>query len=243
VPQNIFVGRYAEGYDFASAEMYDPDLLDATVSFLVAEANGGPALEFGIGTGRVALPLSQRGVDVHGLDISADMIEQLRRKPGADAIPTTLGDFATTVVPGEFALVYVVFNSISCLLEQDEWVECFRNAACHLRAGGRFLIDLWVPDLRRFPPGALGVPFDVSDGHVGFDTIDVATQQLVSHHFFAEGEYAGRFESAHRYAWPAELDLMAQLAGLRLRERTGGWDRSPFTSDSGQHISIWEKPA
>jgi SAM-dependent methyltransferase len=243
VPQNQFVGEIAELYDASAPEMYEPALLDATAEFLAAEARGGKALEFGIGTGRVAIPLSQRGVDVHGVDISADMIEQLRRKPAAAAITTTVGDFAATVVPGEFSLVYVVFNSISNLLEQSEWVQTFRNAARHLTTGGRFLIELWVPDLRRFPPGAAAVPFDVSPTHLGFDTIDVATQRGVSHHyFFVDGKVGGQFDSPFRYAWPAELDLMAEIAGMTLRDRFADWDRSPFTSDSTKHISVWERP-
>jgi SAM-dependent methyltransferase len=241
VPQNQFVGPVAERYDLGSPEMYEPDLVNATVEFLAGEARGGHALEFGIGTGRVALPLSRRSVQVHGIDISPDMIEQLRGKPGSDAIATTIGDFAETVVPGAFSLVYVVYNSISNLLEQAEWVQAFRNAARHLDPGGRFVVELWVPDLRRFPPGAAALPFDVSPTHLGFDTIDTATQQGVSHHYvFGEGG-AERFDSPFRYAWPAELDLMAQLAGMTLRDRWSDWDRSPFTSRSTKHISVWER--
>jgi SAM-dependent methyltransferase len=242
VPQNQFIGPVAEQYDRASPEMYEPALLDSTADFLAAAADGGKALEFGIGTGRVALPLSQRGVDVHGIDISADMIEQLRRKAGSEAIGATVGDFAETVVPGVFSLVYVVYNSISNLLEQSEWVEAFCNAARHLCPGGRFVVELWIPDLRRFPPGAKAVPFTVSPNYVGFDTIDTASQRGVSHHyFFADGD-AGRFDSPFRYAWPAELDLMAQIAGMTLRERWADWDRSPFTGESSKHISVWERP-
>jgi SAM-dependent methyltransferase len=198
-------------------------------------------LEFGIGTGRVALPLSERGIDVYGIDISADMLDQLRAKPGASSITTTVGDFATTVVPGEFALVYVVYNSISNLLEQSEWVETFRNAARHLAPGGHFLMELWVPDLRRFPPGAAALPFDVSPNHLGFDTLDIATQCGVSHHYFFVDGQVGQFESPFRYAWPAELDLMAEIAGMQLLERWADWDRSPFTADSRKHISVWQR--
>jgi SAM-dependent methyltransferase len=223
--------------------MYAPALLEATADFLAAEARGGAALEFGIGTGRVALPLSRRGVSVHGIDISADMIEQLRRKPGSEAITTTVGDFAETVVAGEFSLVYVVYNSISNLPEQAEWVATFRNAARHLSAGGRFVVELWVPDLRRFPPGAATLPFDVSDHHLGFDTLDIATQRGASHHYFFSDGRVEQLQGAFRYAWPAELDLMAQIGGMTLRERWAGWDRSPFTSDSSKHISVWERPA
>ena len=241
VPQNLFTGQKAKNYDIGAPEMWAPALLAATTDFLAAEASGGRALEFGIGTGRVALPLSERGVKVAGLDISRDMIAQLRRKPGSERIATTVGDFATTVVPGEFSLVYVVYNSISNLLEQSEWVETFRNASRHLVPGGRFVIELDVMDLRRFPPGAMALPFDVSPSHLGFDTLDTANQLGVSHHYFVVDGRVGHFESTFRYAWPAELDLMAQMAQMRLCERFADWDRSPFTSESRKHISVWER--
>ena len=242
MPQNKFVGWVATQYDADSLEMFEPTLLDATGDFLAAEARGGRALEFGIGTGRVAIPLHARGVDVHGIDISADMIDELRGKPGAAAIGATVGDFAETVVDGEFSLVYVVYNSIGNLREQSEWVQTFRNAARHLAPGGRFVVDLWMPDLRRFPPGAVAVPFSVSPHHLGFDTLDIATQGCTSHHYiFRDGAYQ-YIEFPGRYAWPAELDLMAQIAGMQLRDRWGDWDRSPFTSDSAKHISVWERP-
>jgi len=241
VPQNIFVGRVAEGYDEWPPEMWDPAVLAMTADFLAATAQGGRALEFGIGTGRIAIPLSERGVDVSGIDISTDMITQLHRKPGSDTITTAVGDFADTVMEGEFALVYVVYNSISLLLEQSEWVAAFRNAARHLRSDGRFVMELGVPDLRKFPPGAVAVPFDVTANHVGFDTLDIATQRGVSHHYFFLHGQAGQFDSPFRWAWPAELDLMAELAGMQLSERWADWDRSPFTSDSEKHISVWER--
>jgi SAM-dependent methyltransferase len=242
MPQNHFVGAAAEFYDATSQEMFEPSLLRATTDFLADEAPGGAALEFGIGTGRVALPLSERDVSVHGIDISEDIIVQLRNKAGADAITTTVGDFAETIVDGVFSLVYVVYNSISNLLEQSEWVQTFRNAARHLEPGGRFVMELWIQDLRRFPHGAVALPFDVSPTHIGFDTIDTATQRGVSHHYFFTGGRASTFESPYRYAWPAELDLMAELAGMTLRERWSDWDRSPFTNDSAKHISVWETP-
>jgi SAM-dependent methyltransferase len=241
VPQNLFTGRFAEGYDLGSPEMYEPSLLAATAGFLCAEASGGSALEFGIGTGRVALPLRERGVPVSGIDISSDMIAQLHAKPGSAEIEAVVGDFATTVVPGEFSLVYIVFNSITNLLEQSEWVQAFRNAARHLGPGGRFVMELEVPDLRRFPPGALARPFDMSPDHLGFDTLDIATQRGVSHHYYFVEGHVGRFDSPFRYAWPAELDLMAQMASMRLRDRWADWDRSPFTSDSRKHVSVWER--
>jgi SAM-dependent methyltransferase len=243
MPQNIFTGPVAEGYDLGAPEMFEPALLEATVRFLADAAEGGAALEFGIGTGRVALPLSQRGVEVHGIDISEDMIRQLRTKPGSESIDVTVGDFATTAVPGTFSLVYLVYNALSNLTTQAEQVACFRNAARHLVPGGRVVVEMDVPDLRRFPPGAVALAFDVSVSHVGFDTIDVATQQGVSHHYVVVDGRGGRFDSPFRYTWPAEMDLMAQLAGLALRERWEDWDRSPFTSESGNTISVWERTA
>lgn len=241
MPINNFTGWVAENYD-GDTEMSEPDLLDRTVRFLADAAGDGAALEFGIGTGRVALPLSVAGVSVHGIDISADMVAQLRAKPGADAIGVTIGDFATTQVPGAFSLVYLVFNVISNLTTQDEQVECFRNAARHLSPGGRMVIELWQPDLRRFPPGALAQPFEIGPTEIGFDTIDVSTQQGASHHYLIRGDRFALFESPFRYVWPAELDLMARIAGLALRERWNDWDRSPFTNESRKHISVWERP-
>jgi SAM-dependent methyltransferase len=228
VPENLFTGRIAETYDLESSDMYEPAVLERTVRFLADAARGGAVLEFGIGTGRVALPLRQRGVEVQGIDISADMVAQLRAKPGADGIPVAVGDFATTKVPGTFSLVYLVYNAISNLTTQDEQVECFRNAAEHLGPDGRLVIELWIPDLRRFPPGAVALPFDVGPSHLGFDEI-VGTDRVA------------RFDSPYRYVWPAELDLMARIAGMRLRERWTDWDRSPFTSESPKHISVWER--
>jgi SAM-dependent methyltransferase len=242
VPENIFRGRVAESYDRDSADMFEPALLGATADFLAEEAAGGHALEFGIGTGRVALPLSRRSVDVHGIDISADMIDQLRRKPGAEAITTTIGDIAETVVPGSFSLVFCVFNVISNLLTQAEQVRCFRNAARHLRPGGRFVVELWMPDLRHFPPGAVAIPFQVDADHLGFDTLDVATQRGASHHYYLDGDHVGMIDFPFRYAWPAELDLMAAIAGMELHARWADWDRSSFTSDSVKHISVWTRP-
>jgi SAM-dependent methyltransferase len=242
MPQNRFVGRVADSYDADSPEMFDDALVTATVDFLAAEARRGPGLELGIGTGRVALPLSRRGVAVHGIDISADMIDQLRRKPGADAIGTTIGDFAETAVDGAFSLVYVVFNSIGNLLEQSEWVQTFRNAARHLQPGGRFLVELGVPNLRSLPPGATAVPFDISPGHVGFDTYDIARHRCTSHHYFFREGHTEIFEFPGRYAWPAELDLMAEIAGMTLAERWADWSRAPFTGNSRDHISMWERP-
>ena len=242
MPENIFTGSVAHAYDASAPEMFTPEVLDVTTAFLADAASGGGALEFAIGTGRVALPLSARGVEVTGIDISEDMIAELRAKPGASAIATSVGDFATTTVPGRYALVYLVFNTISNLLHQHETVQCFRNAAHHLAPGGRFVIELNIPNLRSFPPGASALAFDVRDDHVGFDLLDTATQRVVSNHFFTVGDRIVRFDSPHRYAWPAELDLMAEIAGLSFVERWADWDRSPFTSESTKHISVWQRP-
>jgi SAM-dependent methyltransferase len=242
VPHNIFTGSVAEDYDRDSSEMFERGVLDATVGFLIDAARGGTAMEFGVGTGRIALPLSQRGVRVYGIDISPDMVAQLRTKAGSEAIGLTIGDFATTRVAGTFSLVYLVYNTIGNLTSQEEQIACFRNAAAHLAPGGRFVIELGVPDLRRFPPGATAQPFEVSETHLGFDTMDTATQQGVSHHYLIDGDRVTRFDCPYRYAWPSELDLMARLAELELRERCADWDHSPFTAESRKHISVWERP-
>lgn len=230
----------AESYDALSAEMYAPELLDATAGRLAALAGDGAALEFAIGTGRVAIALLERGVPVSGVEPSAPMLAQLRRKVGAEELPVVLGDMATTRVPGEFSLVFLVFNTISNLLEQAEQVECFRNAARHLRPGGCFVIELWVPELRRLPPGQTATVFANEPGYLGLDTYDVLRQQLVSHHFrFGEGREARVFRSPHRYVWPAELDLMAQLAGFALESRHADWQGSEFTAESRSHVSVY----
>ncbi|MFC4055528.1 class I SAM-dependent DNA methyltransferase [Actinomadura syzygii] len=220
-------------------------VLEPTLSFLAELAGDGRALEFAIGTGRVGVPLRERGVPVAGIELSEHMAAVLRKKVDEETLPVAIGDMATTVVPGEFALVYLVYNTISNLLTQDEQVECFRNAARHLSPGGRFVIELGVPPLRFLPRGQEAVPFDVSDQHVGLDTFDLVEQILVSHHFIRDGE-DGRYRrdnSRHRYAWPAELDLMARIAGLELERRVAGWDGAPFTADSTKHISVWRKPS
>lgn len=241
MPENIFTGWVAAGYDAGARAMFEPAVLEPAVAFLAEAADGGAALEFGIGTGRVALPLAARGIAVAGIDISADMVDRLRAKAGAESIRAVVGDFATATVPGTFRLVYVVYNSLSNLTTQAEQVECFRNAARHLEPGGRLVVELWVPDLRRFAPGLPALPFDVSPSHLGFDEIDVATQRGVSHHYYIDGERVRRFDTPYRYAWPAELDLMARIAGLELAERWADWDRSPFTSESRKHVSVWQR--
>ena len=243
MPQNVFVDEIARRYDASCAPQFDATLLDATVEFLADLAHRGSALEFAIGTGRVALPLAEREIDVRGIDISEDMLAELRAKPHGADIPVTIGDMASTRVPGTFTLVYLVFNTVSNLLTQAEQVACFRNAAAHLEPGGCFVIELGIPQLRQMAPGASAHPFSVTDEHLGIDTYDFAEQRMVSHHYWFDGEHTTRFDSHHRYAWPAELDLMAQLAGMQLRERWENWGRSPFTGESPQHVSVWELPA
>ena len=233
----------AERYDDISAEMFAPHVLDPAVEFLARLAGSGPALEFAIGTGRVAIPLAARGIPVTGIELSPPMVDRLRTKVPAEEMPVLVGDMATTTVPGRFSLVYVVFNSIGNLRTQDEQVQCFRNAARHLSPGGRFVVELWVPGIRRFPPGQSAVPFEVTDKHVGFDTLDMVTQQGTSHHYHRLDDGSVRYGySNFRYIWPAECDLMARLAGLTLEQRVAGWDRAPFTSDSESHVSVWRKP-
>jgi SAM-dependent methyltransferase len=233
----------AATYDETSAEKFAPEVLGPTVDFLARLAGPGPALEFAVGTGRVGIPLVQRGVPVTGLEFSEPMVAQLRRKVDESSLPVVVGDMATTVVPGEFSLVYLVWNSISNLRTQAEQVQCFANAARHLSPGGRFVIELWVPPLRRLPPGQLAAPFDVSDGHLGFDTYDLVSQECTSHHYWRQEDGSVAYGAGHfRYIWPAECDLMAQLAGLELEARYADWQKRPFTSESEGHISIWRKP-
>lgn len=235
----------ADRYDAEETENSSAAVLHPTLDFLAELAGDGRALEFAIGTGRVGIPLRERGVAVAGIELSEPMAAVLRRKVDEDTLPVTIGDMATTVAPGGFALVYLVYNTISNLLTQDEQVDCFRNAARHLEPGGRFVIELLVPPLRFLPPGRTAVPFDVSERHLGFDTVDLVEQMLVSHHFTLDGD-DGRYRRAnsrHRYAWPAELDLMARIAGLELERRVADWDGAPFTQDSAKHISVWRKPA
>jgi SAM-dependent methyltransferase len=235
--------RTAERYDTASAEMFAPEVLDPTVEFLARLAGEGPALEFAIGTGRVAIPLAARGIAVTGIELSQPMVDQLRRKVSTPGLPLAVGDMATTTVPGQFSLVYVVWNSIGNLRTQDEQVQCFRNAARHLSPGGRFVVELWVPGIRRFPPGQTAVPFTVTERHIGVDTYDMVTQQGTSHHYRRLEDGSVRYGySNFRYIWPAECDLMAQLAGLALEQRVADWTGAPFTADSESHVSVWRKP-
>ena len=243
MPEDHFGGKVAERYDESAADMFDLAVVGPVVDFLVELARGGAALELGIGTGRIALPLSQQGVRVHGIDLSEDMVAKLREKPGAEAIEVEIGDFATTKVDGTFSLAYLVFNTINNLTTQDEQVACFQNVAEHLEPGGFFVIEVGVPGLRTLPPGKRFQVFDFSDTHIGIDEYDVQRQGLVSHHFsLVDGQW--RLGSTpFRSVWPAELDLMARLAGMTPRERWSGWEREPFTSESTKHVSVWEKPA
>jgi SAM-dependent methyltransferase len=237
-----FDERIAARYDEASAEMFDPEVVDPCVDFLVEMAGGGRALELGIGTGRIALPLAKRGVEVHGIDLSRAMVARLRAKPGGDDIGVTIGDFATTTVDGSFTLAYMVFNAIVNLTTQEAQVACFRNVAAHLEPGGRFVIEVATPDLQRIAPGETFHVFDASENYWGIDEIDVATQGFWSHHLEEVEGRLERFSAPFRYVWPSELDLMAQLAGMTLGERWGGWKGEPFTSDSRKHVSVWEQP-
>jgi SAM-dependent methyltransferase len=231
----------AARYDDDSSFMFDPEVLDPAVDFLAELAGDGPALELAIGTGRVAIPLSDRGVPVTGIELSQPMVDELHRKR-AD-LPAVVGDMATTTVPGEFSLVYVVWNSIGNLRTQAEQVACFRNAARHLGPGGHFVVELWIPGIRRFPPGQAAVPFHVGEHHVGLDTYDLTTQQGTSHHYTRHADGTVTYGASNfRYIWPAECDLMAQLAGMELVGRTADWSGSPFTSDSEHHVSVWRKP-
>ena len=234
----------AASYDDDTADMYDPAVLEPAVDFLAGLADGGRALEFGIGTGRIALPLAERGVEVHGIDLSDAMLSRLRAKPGAERIGLTRGDFATTTVEGRFRLAYLDFNTIGNLTTQEDQVACFGNAAAHLEPGGCFVIEVLMPALQRLPPGETVRPFHVSERYWGLDEYDVATQGLISHHLTIRDDGSAQHISMpFRYVWPAELDLMAELAGMRLRERWGGWNREPFTSDSDSHVSVWETPS
>lgn len=230
----------AATYDDDDAAMFSAAVLDPTVELLVELAAGRRVLEFAAGTGRVTVPLAARGVDVAAIELSEPMADRLRAKPGADGIPVTIGDMATTRVPGEFGLVYLVYNTITNLLTQDEQVRCFQNAADHLSPGGSFLVEVFVPQLRLLPPGRTTVVFDATDRHVGVDEYDVVAQRLVSHHAVPGRPFS---HSPHRWAWPAEYDLMARLAGLEPQARWADWHRGPFTADSTSHVSVWRKPA
>jgi SAM-dependent methyltransferase len=244
VPENYFDERIADRYETYWRNQFEPEFVEPAVSFLADLAGTGAVLELGVGTGRVALPLSRRGVRVHGIELSPAMVDHLQGKPGADAIDVTIGDFATTRVNGMFTLAYLVRNTIMNLTSQDEQVECFRNVAAHLEPGGCFVIEVVVPALRQLPPGETIRAFTVTPTHLGFDEyVDLVAQSSVSHHYWVIDGQLETFSAPFRYVWPSELDLMARLAGMTLRERWGDWNREPFTGDSRSHVSVWRKAA
>lgn len=241
MPKNYFDERIANGYDAKWASVAEPAIVDPAVDFLTELAGSGAALELGVGTGRIALPLSQRGVRVHGIELSPDMIAQFQTKPGASAIDVTIGDFATTKVRGSFELAYLVRNTITNLTTQDEQVGCFLNVSAHLKPGGYFVIEVYIPELQRLPPGETVHAFDVTETHLGFEEYDVATQIAFSRHYWITDGRLETFSAPFRYVWPSELDLMARLAGMTLHERWSDWTREPFTSESRSHVSVWRK--
>jgi SAM-dependent methyltransferase len=243
MPEDHFGERVAERYDESAADMFEPAVLDPVVDFLADLAGHGAALELGIGTGRIALPLAQRGIRVHGIDLSTAMVARLRAKPGAEQVNVTIGDFATTTVEARFSVAYLVFNTIMNLTTQDGQVACFQNVAAHLEPGGCFVVEVGVPGLQRLPPGETVRAFTVTATHLGFDEYEVASQGLISHHYSVVDGKLEALSMPFRYVWPSELDLMARLAGMTLRERWGGWKREPFTSDSTKHVSVWEQTA
>lgn len=233
----------AQRYDNPDDRMFSPEVLGPTVDFLAALTGDGRALELAIGTGRVAVPLRARGVEVNGIELSEPMIAVLRTKVSPEEIPVTVGDMSTVCAPGTFTLAYLVYNTISNLLTQEAQVDCFRNAAAHLVPGGHFVVELGIPPLRQMPPGQGAVPFDVSDQHLGFDAVDPVTQRLTSHHYSREPD--GRYRvgrSEHRYIWPAELDLMATIAGLVLVRRVADFAGHVFTAESTSAVSVWRRP-
>ncbi|MBP0448759.1 class I SAM-dependent methyltransferase [Kitasatospora sp. RG8] len=241
--EQVWDDHAARNYDTPGTGMFAPEVLEPAVDRLAELADGGRALEFAIGTGRVAVPLAGRGVPVTGIELSLPMIGRLRTKADEAEIPVVVGDMATARAPGAYTLVYLVYNTISNLLTQSEQVACFRNAARHLVPGGRFVIELWVPELRRLPPGQPATVFHSEPGYIGLDTYDVLQQHVVSHHFrFDDSRQAELLRSPHRYVWPAELDLMAQLAGFALESRHADWEGSDFTADSRSHVSVYRLP-
>ena len=242
VSSDVWDDETAALYDEQEHAMFAPEVVEPAVDFLFRLARFRPALEFAIGTGRIGIPLMRRGLPVIGIELSPSMAQRLRTKVSEADLPVVVGDMTTAAVPGEFGLVFLVWNSITNLRTQMEQVECFRNAARHLAPGGRFVVELFVPPLRRFPPGLVAVPFEVSEAHSGFDTFDLATQECNSHHYTRQPNGTIRYSVGHfRYIWPAECDLMAQLAGMELESRVEDWNGKPFTSDSEKHVSVWRK--
>jgi SAM-dependent methyltransferase len=238
---DLWDAETAESYDERSAFMFTPEVLGPTVDRLAELAGDGPVLELAVGTGRVAVPLVERGLVVHGIELSEPMAERLRAR--RDDIPVVIGDMATTSVPGEFSLVYLVFNTLGNLRTQAEQVACFRNAARHLAPGGRFVVEIGVPGIRRLAAGQVAVPFHVGERHLGFDTYDAVGQQGTSHHYWRHADGTTTYGVHHyRYVWPEECDLMAQLAGMELESRWATWQGDPFTTDSESHVSVWRTP-
>jgi SAM-dependent methyltransferase len=234
----------AREYDTPGRGMFAPEVVEPTVARLAELAGDGAALEFAIGTGRVAVPLRERGVLVTGIEMSRPVIDQLRTKVDEATIPVIVGDMAAAIAPGRYTLVYLIYNTIANLLTQAEQVACFRNAAHHLFPGGRFVIELWVPELRKLPPGQTAVVFHDEPGYIGVDTYDVLRQAVVSHHFHSDEHGQTRlFRTPHRYIWPAELDLMAALAGFELEARHADWVGSEFTAESRSHVSVYRLPS
>jgi SAM-dependent methyltransferase len=241
-----FPESVAAGYDSAGGANA-PEVVRQAVDVLEGLAAGGPVLEFAIGTGRLAAPLAERGLSVSGIELSRAMAVRVAGKPGGEAVRVTIGDMTTTHVPGQFSLVYLVFNTINNVVTQDGQVDVFCNAADHLGPGGLFLVEVGVPSLRLLPPGQDAVPFEVAPGdqgggYVGFDQYDVVTQRFTSNHVTVAPDGTGLFRRIpFRYAWPAEMDLMARIAGMTLKYRWAGWDRSDFTAGSTKHVSVWER--
>ncbi|WP_348652555.1 class I SAM-dependent methyltransferase [Streptomyces sp. WMMC500] len=230
--------------DYHPSDVADTEAVAGTVDFLAGLAGDGPALELAIGAGRIAVPLLRRGVEVAGVDVSPAMIDVLHATVPAADLPATVGSMATADAPGrDYALVYIVYNAITCLLHQDEQIACFHNAARHLRPGGHFVIEVWVPQLRQLPPGQALVPGTVTDDLLIFDSYDLVTQRVFSHRYqLSRGQVISAGGTPHRYVWPSEMDVMAKMAGLGLVHRYADWDRSPFTGDSPSSVSVWQKP-
>jgi SAM-dependent methyltransferase len=241
VAETHFDERIAQRYQDLWPELFDPTLIEETVDLLAVLAEEGPALELGIGTGRIGLPLEKRGIAVNGIELSTAMVAQLRDQEGGSHIPVVVGDFATTTLPGRFSLVYLLRNTITNLTSEPEQRACFRNVAAHLQPGGRFVVENYVPALEQLPQGSTTHLFAATPTHLGFEEYDTAAQIAVSHHVWIIDGGVEQLSSAHRYVWPSELDLMARLAGLTLRDRWSSWRREPFTSASRSHISVWEK--
>jgi SAM-dependent methyltransferase len=242
VPDDYFGEDIAARYDQTLGRWGDPEVVEPAVDLLVELSGGGAVLELGVGTGRIALPMAARGVRVHGIDLSEAMVARLRAKPGGDAVGITIGDFATTRVDGVFALAFLVFNTIQNLTTQDAQVACFQNVAAHLEPGGCFVVEVGIPQLQRLPVGQTIHPFSYeSPTRFGLDEYDLANQGLISHHYAEYDRTFGVSSIPFRYVWPSELDLMARLAGMRRRDRWGGWRREPFTSESTMFVGVWEK--